>query len=235
MPASNLIHAVLLRHGHYEQPAGVPSAWLPHPLTEQGRAQASAAVARVRAELERVNATLHPVVHASVLLRAYETATRFAEGWGGEALTVRTSPSLNERGLGAAANLTVAEIEAVAARDPRVGALPGGWKSAAHFKLPLPGAESLAEAGGRVAAYVESVCREISSVGGGPRAVVFVGHGAAFRHAAVCLNVLDASSLPALSMHHCAPVVLCRHGLGHWSHVSGAWKRRQLVVGEGND
>lgn len=227
-------YAIFMRHGAYEQPEDVPSAWLPYPLTSEGRRQAAAAVPKVRAQLKALGASLAPVVHASSLLRAVETARGFIEAFGRDDLELVTTPDLKERGLGSMANLRVSEIEDIASRDPRVGPLPSGWKSAAHFRLPYGGAESLSEAGARVASYVERVVRVANQSARVSQAALFVGHGAAFRHAAVTLGVLELSQVRGLSMHHCDPLVVERIEPGAWRHVSGAWKVRTTRVGGGD-
>ena len=231
MDTTTSAFAVLLRHGHYEQPEGVPSAWLPHPLTARGREQAASAMALVQASLADAGVALAPTLYCSSLLRAFETAQIMATTLGRTPDAVVSTPALNERGLGALANLSVTAIEEIARRDPRVGPLPVGWKSSSHVKLPYDGAESLMEAGARVAAFVEARCRGVAEREGPAQATLFVGHGAAFRHAAVALGVLDLSQIPALSMHHCKPVVLERQSLGQWRHAGGGWKQRHREEG----
>jgi 2,3-bisphosphoglycerate-dependent phosphoglycerate mutase len=121
------------------------------------------------------------------------------------------------------ANLTEAEIEAVVAADPRASALPERWKRVADLRLPFPGAESLSDAGRRVARHI--VERAASVSGGGPRLKIVVGHGGAFRHAARELGVLSDGEVAALSMYHADPVYLeCREG--QWRQVAGRWKPR---------
>ena len=227
-------YAALVRHADYQQPPGVPSALLPHPLTEEGEAQA----VRLGDELADLCAErgwrLHPVVHASELLRAWQTAElaagRLAERLG-EPVEVATTPDLFERSVGSAANLTVAEIEAVVAADPRHPDLPEGWKSRADTKLPFPGAESLAEAGARVARYVDGVLGSLPA-SDEPCLVVFVGHGAALRHAGVELGLFaDYDEARGVSMHHARPVVYAATdapaSTGAWEHEVGEWKPRK--------
>lgn len=175
--------------------------------------------------------TPHQTVDCSVSLRAYETASILAEQLG---LDLLETEALCERRLGAAANLTVEEIESVIRTDPRYPDLPEGWKSKSHFRLPLPGAESLWMAGARVATHIESRCRAVAAAASrddqtGDLLVIFVGHGASFRHAAVDLGVLQAAQLPSLSMHHAQPVILERTAEGTWRHDSGEWKLRKRV------
>ena len=219
-------YAMFMRHGEYAQPPGVPSAWLPHPLTDEGRLQADAAAAKIRGLASAQGLELCPRVHCSTLLRAVETAHEVMSSLGIEREHLQTTPDLKERGLGALANLTVSEIEAIARRDPRVGELPQVWKARSHFRLPYAGAESLFEAGARVAAYVDAVTREGAAREGRAKVTLFVGHGAAFRHAAVAFGVLEFSRVSALSMYHCDPILLMREPDARWQHVGGDWKIR---------
>ena len=58
------------------------------------------------------------------------------------------------------------------------------------------------------------------------RVKVYVGHGAAFRHAACQLGVLELSQVRQLSMHHCLPLLLEHLPDGNWLHIGGEWKVR---------
>jgi 2,3-bisphosphoglycerate-dependent phosphoglycerate mutase len=221
------IIAALVRHGRYEQPASVPSAHLPHPLTPEGESEARELPARLTELARRHGAALHPVLDSSRMLRAWQTARLAASGLsaGGTEFTVEEFDSLAERSLGAAANLTVQEIARVIARDPRCAPLPRGWKVSRDFRLPLQGAESLAEAGERTARHVTE---RTANLGQGAVMKVFVGHGGAFRHAAVSLGALAEEAAPRLSMWHCSPVLLARTDGGAWSHLDGNWKHRDI-------
>src|SRR5688572_12647273 len=120
-----------IRHGEYAQPPGVPSAHLPYGLTSRGRDQAVAAARAVWDFARERQLELDPVLDCSRLRRAWETAALLAEELarlGGPALQVEEFEALAERGLGAAANLTVDQIEAVLVSDPRFSAPPPGWK-----------------------------------------------------------------------------------------------------------
>jgi len=229
MSPSPQTYAVFMRHGEYEQPPGVPSAWLPHPLTDEGKRQASAAADKIRELVAAHGAELSPSVHCSSLLRAVETARDVMSALGLDEGGLVTTPALKERGLGSLANLRVSEIEEIARRDPRVGELPQGWKSASHFRLPYAGAESLYEAGARVASYVDAISRSTAAGTNEARTVLYVGHGAAFRHAAVALGVLEWSRVPELSMHHCDPILIERMADARWRHVAGDWKVRAAI------
>ncbi|MEO1115690.1 MAG: histidine phosphatase family protein, partial [Pseudomonadota bacterium] len=126
------------------------------------------------------------------------------------------------------ANLTIAEIEDILDQDPRYVRPPQNWKSDSHYKLPAQGAESLMEAGARVAQCLVS---HMNRLAGAPEANarIFVGHGASLRHAAHHLGVLGLEDIRRLSMHHARPVVLKRTQQGTWHHHSGSWKERQVL------
>ena len=219
--------AALVRHGVYDQPRGVPSAHLPHPLTDEGQVLARAAGDELQAMAAEARLSIDPVVDASQLLRAWQTARGLAtrlEELGAGPFTVTEHVALAERSVGSVANLTLDEIDRVVERDPRLEVLPRGWKSVSTFRAPFPGAESLLEAGARVAAHVDARMAVLDA--SDDRMVVFVGHGGAFRHAAVHLGVLRLDEVAGLSMFHCRPVLLERHEDGSWSHFLGEWKIR---------
>ena len=109
--------------------------------------------------------------------------------------------------------------------DPRFEAPPAGWKSNSHYRLPQQGAESLLDAGQRVADHIKERMADLSAKEDTLK--VFVGHGAAFRHAAHHLGVLAFERLAELSMFHGRPVLLEANTDGSWSHVAGDWKVRQ--------
>ena len=224
------LFAAFIRHGDYHQLPDVPSAHQPFPLNDAGIAQAQAGGRELARLIGREGWHLEPEIDASRMQRAWETARLIAgvletEGHGG--LGISCFDALAERCVGAAANLTVGQIEEVIRRDPRYAAPPPGWKSDSHYRLPLQGAESLLEAGERVAEHVESRMEPLSRSGDPPLLKLFVGHGAAFRHAAFHLGILELEQVAALSMFHGEPVVFQRLGEGHWNHVAGEWKRRK--------
>lgn len=165
-----------------------------------------------------------PVIQSSKQLRAWQTASEIADRLkmlGHEITGISENSALAERGLGAAANLTVAEIEAVLRADPRHPMPPAGWKSDSAYCLPLEGAESLMQAGIRVA---DHLC-EMAQSGSG-RLTIAVGHGASFRHACHHLGLLSRDEIARLSMFHARPLLLCYTADGKWSHLAGAWKVR---------
>jgi broad specificity phosphatase PhoE len=223
-----------VRHGDYQQPPGVPSAHLPYPLTADGAGQAIAAAESLMDVAGKQNWDIYPVIDSSCQLRGWQTASIIAdelERPGVSGVTVESFENLAERCLGSAANLTVEQIESIVAADPRYDPLPDGWKSDSDFRIPLQGAESLMQAGRRVMQHVtesaESLMQEIEV----DTLKIFVGHGAAFRHAAVHMGLLTARQAVALSMYHCRPIYferLIEHlDNNKWRHIGGEWKIRK--------
>lgn len=213
----------LVRHGHYEQPPGVPSAHLPHGLTPTGRVQAHEAAAQIAEFSQQHNLSIHRCIDCSTLRRAWETATLIAECLAIE--RVRQRDELTERSLGAVANLSVEQIEKLISADPRFANAPSGWKRDPDYRVPFVGAESLKQAGMRVA----EVLREYIAIQSNqPCVKICVGHGGAFRHAACQLGLLHHEQLSSVSMHHGQAVFIECPELqkGQWHHVSGHWKQR---------
>lgn len=229
------IVAALVRHGDYHQPKDVPSALLPHPLTDKGVAQSRALGQTLHDECRGLGLMLDPVIDCSTLLRAAQTAALAAAVLHQleSDLTFRTAEfnDLCERSVGSGANLTVEEIARAVAPDPRHPPLPAGWKAHPRFRLPLPGAESLMMAGARVAAHIERRAHELSHAHGHDVLKVFIGHGGSLRHAAVCMGALELELVTGMSLHHCGYVLL-EHlpdpdgGPGRWQKVGGQWKIR---------
>ncbi|TNJ43021.1 histidine phosphatase family protein [Phaeobacter sp. B1627] len=219
-------YVALIRHGAYHQRAQTPSALQPFPLTQEGQAQAQACGAQVHAILSRENWTLAPVIHSSHQLRAWQTATAVAavlREAGHRVAPLAETPALAERAVGAVANLTTTEIEALLDLDPRYDPAPPGWKSDSHYRLPFQGAESLLQAGARVADHLTRVAEAAPA----RSLTLCVGHGASFRHAACDLGLLSLGDIARLSMHHATPLLLCYMGRGRWAHCGGAWKHRR--------
>lgn len=217
--------AALIRHGDYHQLANTPSAHQPFPLNRQGRGHAGQAAGILRREAARNGWEPYASIDCSRMLRAWQTARIIADQLTDLTATaplLEEFDALAERGLGAGANLTVAEIERVIGLDPRHPEPPENWKADSHYRLPLQGAESLLEAGRRVAAHIDSRMAALP----GPGLKVFVGHGAAFRHAAHHLGVLQFDDIAKLSMFHGRPVFIQYHAPGVWRHVAGEWKVR---------
>jgi len=218
-----------VRHGAYRQPLNVPSAHLPTTLTPEGEKQAREGAGILRQTADDNRWHIHPIIDCSTLLRGYRTAVIVSRELGRlNAKRYRTEQfdALAERGLGSAANLTIAEVEEIVRTDPRFEPLPSGWKSDSHFKLPLIGAESLTDAGRRVARHISTWTSALAGEISTDTLKIFVGHGAAFRHAAVELGTLPLADVSKLSMYHCRPVFLERMTDGTWTHVAGDWKKR---------
>ncbi|MCV6584239.1 MAG: histidine phosphatase family protein [Marinibacterium sp.] len=214
-------HVIVIRHGAYHQRAGVPSARQPFALTDEGRAQARACADLVAAMVAAHGLRLAPVVMSSHQLRAWQTAHEICDALP-DLERVEETGALAERGLGSAANLTVPEIEAVLRDDPRHDPAPAGWKSDSDYRLPLEGAESLMEAGARVAAHLQAAAARAV-----PGTVsLHVGHGASLRHGCHHLGLLTRDRIAALSMFHARPLLLCYNGHDRWSHLAGDWKVR---------
>lgn len=226
------LYAVLIRHGEYHQQENAPSAHQPHPLTENGIAQAETTGSLMAKWLEEEGWTLASQLHCSVLLRAWQTADSIHRqlAHANHFSEIIQTEALCERSVGALANLDAKTIKCIVANDPRYEALPKGWKSHPDFRLPVPGAESLDEAGLRVATHVRQVMQEQADAGAAHMMQLFVGHGAVFRHAARHLGVLSADDIPRLSMFHAGAVCLCWDSdTNTWSHYRGEWKRRESV------
>ena len=220
--------AALIRHGDYHQLADTPSAHQPWPLNSAGETQAQEEAQQLHDIIVRNDWTLVPCIDSSRLLRAWQTAVIFAEGLADLTPSLPQPESydaLAERSVGSAANLTIAQIEAALQQDPRVSAPPAGWKADSHYCLPLQGAESLLQAGERVAAHLSQSMAALPP-DGHDRIKIFVGHGAAFRHAAYHLGVLAFAQLRQLSMFHCRPVMIEYLPGGQWRYVEGDWKVR---------
>jgi len=219
-------YVALLRHGDYHQQADTPSAWQPWPLTERGVAQAVEGGDQLRRLIREHGLEIPTEIHSSTLLRAWQTALGVAQSLGLEPQAIFTTDKLAERGVGAAANLTLAQIEQAVNLDPRHDPLPHDWKRSPRYRLPFPGAESLLAAGQRVAGYVE----QVAGASEYPNSLhVFIGHGASLRHAAWHMGVLTETEVGQYSMFHATPVLLCRtvHG---WHRIGGEWKRRHQYL-----
>jgi len=170
------------------------------------------------------------VIDTSSLLRAWQTAQVAADtvaDGSGRRPAVESFDCLAERGLGSAANLTEREIEEIVARDPRYDPLPAGWKGDSGFRLPFIGAESLLEAGERVARHLRERINRLESTAGHTVVKLFVGHGGAFRHAAAALGVMTVAEAGARSMFYGSVVFLEARPEGPWRHVAGDWKYRR--------
>lgn len=218
--------AILIRHGDYHQLPNTPSALQPFPLNETGFQQARDAAKTLEAMANKHGLLFDPTVESSSQLRAWQTADTILQTLS-TFHEVRAYDNLSERSLGSAANLTIQQIEDILSVDPRFDMPPANWKSNSHYRLPLQGAESLMEAGERVATHLEHSMKHLPPAKDGLIiAKVFVGHGASMRHAAHMLGVLEFDEIAKLSMYHAQPVALAYHEDATWSHFDGDWKVR---------
>ena len=221
--------AALIRHGDYRQLPDTPSALQPFPLTPRGCEDAAAAAVTLAQALEQYNWSLAPAIDSSEQLRAWQTAdiikqqlrTQYSQ------LQVESFSALAERSMGSAANLNISQIESVLAQDPRYATPPHNWKARSDYQLPLQGAESLNQAGERVARHLQTQMQSLQQTVNADTLKLFVGHGASFRHAAWQLGVLEFAQIAQLSMYHGSPVFLEYHKDGSWSHIAGQWKQRK--------
>ena len=221
--------AGLVRHGHFDRPDRMASAHLPLPLSEKGRDQASSSALPILDYCDELGLELDPVIEASQLLRAWETAGLLAkalEARTGRRFVVQERGELVERSLGSCANLRFDEIAERLGQDPRLAPLPTGWRRIPEFRLPVPGAESLMMAGARAATRIASSLKSIPD--DDPRDVLrlFVAHGGCLRHAAVQLGALDLRSVAGLSMDHAQTILVEQFGNGDWVQVAGRWTKR---------
>lgn len=233
------IIAALIRHGDYHQLDDTPSAWQPFPLNSEGNTHALSAAEMIRNELIKQNWLLHPDCDSSKLLRAWQTAKIICNCLENndslinkelhnkkQMINLNSFDALAERSVGSAANLSISQIEEIIDNDPRFESLPKDWKSNSHFCLPLQGAESLMDSGKRVAEHLATTMSDLQKNIKQPTLKLFVGHGAAFRHAAYHLGVLEFEQIAKLSMYHGQPVFIERLEDASWTHVSGKWKIR---------
>ncbi|MDB4837700.1 histidine phosphatase family protein [Marinomonas sp.] len=216
----------LIRHGAYEQLNQVPSALQPFPLTKEGIEEVRRQARLFGAWLEETGQMLDPIIDTSTLLRAYQTGEIYREELNRFFTTtpiIESTFDLCERSVGAVANLTIDNIENILAADPRYTVPPKSWKSDSHYCLPFDGAESLMQAGERVAKHVAHWQQKNST----NDIKLFIGHGAAFRHAAHLLNAIQFSDIKALSMFYGHPVVFEFADARQVRPLFGEWKQRQ--------
>ncbi len=211
----------LIRHGDYWQKKAAPSAHQPHPLTPKGEQQAAQCAAQLKHLATELKLTLTQSLYTSSLLRAWQTADIIRRQWNDERIQLQQTNALTERCVGSVANLTIDEIEQLLRQDPRYPSPPLNWKARSDYCLPFPGAESLNQAGERVAQYLT----DLSLSAPEQSLTAVVGHGAAFRHGACSLGVLTEQDVASLSMYHAQPVIIAQTDAG-WIHLAGQWKPR---------
>jgi 2,3-bisphosphoglycerate-dependent phosphoglycerate mutase len=216
------------RHAEYEQLAATPSAHQPFALNEQGISQARQQAQLFTELLQQKGWQLLPHIASSNMLRAWQTADIFKQSLQAsitEEITIDCFDGLAERSVGSVANLSVEQIEQIIDSDPRYDVLPENWKSDSHFCLPFQGAESLLDAGKRVAECLQKQLEQINETEI-PQVKLVIGHGASFRHAAYHLGILEFEMIAKLSMYHAQPL-LFEFDQGRWQHIAGDWKQRQ--------
>ena len=226
--------AALVRHGEYEQLADTPSAHQPFALTPQGKTDVHNQVDSFALLLDEHALAIADRVDSSNMLRSWQTAMIFVEKLYQHEMPSRLIDSydaLAERGTGAVANMTIQQIEKVIVEDPRYEEPPQDWKSNSHYCLPFQGAESLMQAGERVAAHLQQQMQQLRADVSVDTVKLFVGHGAAFRHAAFHLGILQFEQLAQLSMFHARPVLVEYLDDGSWRHTGGDWKVRNANNG----
>ncbi|WP_272642609.1 histidine phosphatase family protein [Marinomonas mediterranea] len=239
MSQRNMTRCALIRHGAYEQLKNVPSALQPFPLTEEGENEVRRQARQFGDWLNASGMKLDPNVDSSSLLRAWQTATIYMEelkDFFVSTPTLTGYPELCERSVGAVANLTIPEIERLLALDPRFEVPAENWKSDSYYKLPFDGAESLIEAGERVANHIlqwqsrvdHSENTSESKLNESELIKLFIGHGASIRHAAFHINVINFCDIKQLSMYYGHPVVLEFANDQHPTKLFGDWKKRQI-------
>ena len=211
----------LIRHAEYHQAMDTPSAQQPWPLTTAGEMQAKTLAQDLQGLMDAYHWEPSDQIITSTLLRAHQTGQIVSQHWPIPA-DLQAFDDLSERNLGSANNLSITQIESVLAADPRLSAWPSDWKSNSTYRLPLPGAESLMDAGRRVAGRLQHLNRMFAA----NTLVPIIGHGAAFRHAAYQLGILEFAEIQQLSMFHAKPVCVQCAPSGVWTVVAGAWKVR---------
>jgi len=220
--------AAFVRHGHFARPEGTASAHSLFPLSPKGRGQARAAVDAILDFAEEFGLDVDARLEASQLLRAWETAKVIAEeleSRTGRSFHVLQRNDLIERGIGSAANMRFEDIEALLAEDPRIAPLPKGWRRRPEFRLPVQGAESLMQAGARVAARVSASMNSIPADDSRDVMRLFVAHSGCLRHAAVTLGALDVRKVPGLSMGFAQTVLIEKMPNGEWVHLAGQFEK----------
>ena len=223
--------AGLVRHGHFDRPDNTASAHRIMPLSDRGREQARSAADAILVLCRDQNLELDTTIEVSQLLRAWETGTILAEVLGervGESFAVEERDEIIERGIGSCANLRFDEIEAVLARDPRLGPLPTGWRRMPEFRLPVQGAESLMEAGARTGERIATSVDAMPDQDPRDLLRLFVAHSGCLRHAAVYLGAIDLDDVSGLSMDFCQTILIERTS-SRWEQTAGEFKKHLPV------
>jgi len=238
MTATQSIFA-FIRHGEYHQAPHTPSAHQATGLTEKGIAQSQQAITALTQFAAEHQLDIDPVIISSGLLRAWQTADEIGQQLVAnhhiQHYRIEEHSLLNERSVGSMANLSVPEIEHLFNTDPRHAPLPSGWKSNSDFCLPVVGAESLLDAGTRVADCINQLQAAQQASAAPATLQIIVGHGASFRHAAYLAGVLSRADIAKYSMHYAVPLffkTLITSAPGAsgftWQKIAGDWKIRPV-------
>ncbi|WP_130536772.1 histidine phosphatase family protein [Thiomicrorhabdus indica] len=221
-----------LRHGSYHQKPNVPSAWQPYALDIHGIEQSQLAAQKIIEFANNHALNLPEKIFCSNLLRAWETARVLAENFSTPP-NIESDSALNERSVGALANLSVKEIDEILHSDPRFEHPGFTWKSDSYYRLPFDGAESLMDAGERVANFIQ---QQLSKPANHSQLQIFIGHGASFRHAAHLMGILEFEQIKQYSMHYASPMFFKWDAAQQkFLHMAGNWKIRPHFTPETAD
>ena len=224
------ITLAFVRHGEYQQKPKTPSAFQPFGLTSKGKKQSEATAKMIEQFAEAHKLKIHSAIHSSNLLRAWQTAKIIKKNLT-DHVHIETSSKINERSVGAVANLTVTEIETLLKDDPRYECPDFNWKSDSYYCLPFDGAESLMDSGERLAKFIRKECVKLQKSVKKNTLMIIVGHGASFRHAAYLLGMLEFEEIAKYSMYHATPLYFEYTPVksqSDWSFIKvhGEWKVR---------
>lgn len=226
------LYFAFLRHGSYLQKANVPSAWQPYPLDAEGTEQSHQAAQCLNDFVREHHLEFYPDIYSSTLLRAWQTAEvlrhelPFLEN-------LISDAALNERSMGALANLNVGQIDEILHQDPRVEHPGFHWKSDSYYRLPFDGTESLMDSGKRVAKFIQQKLQLLEKPN---QLSVFVGHGASFRHAAFQMGILEFDEIEKRSMHYAQPMIFkWDPETQKFELVLGEWKQRSKTTHNHNE
>ncbi|MCW8931717.1 MAG: phosphoglycerate mutase family protein [Gammaproteobacteria bacterium] len=222
--------AAFLRHGNYDQLNDTPSAMQPFGLSQEGQEQAKSGAELILSYSQKYSLAIHSIVNCSTLLRAWQTAVIIKKEIESKKIStfyVESHNELCERSVGSVANLTTDQIEKLLAVDPRFERPKKNWKSDSHYCLPFQGAESLLNSGQRVAEHIRLSMYKIKPKINEDTIMIFVGHGASFRHAAYHLKLLSFEQISQLSMFHARPLFFEYHDNHYFQHIGGEWKVRR--------
>lgn len=221
-----------VRHAEYEQRPNTPSASQPFALNEIGKNHSQAIAQQVSDFAQQQQLKVHPAIHSSNLLRAWQTA-KIIKDTITQPCHIETSSRLNERSVGSVANLSVNEIEQILEQDPRYECPDFNWKSDSYYCLPFDGAESLMQSGERLANFIRKEFIELRQNAQQDTLKIMVGHGASFRHAAYLLGIIDFDDIARYSMYHATPLFFefnpARNPQGwRFAKIAGDWKTRAI-------